>query len=160
MNDLQYSHFRSQCSSNSESPAWLKWILLPVLDFLVPSTALSSTMIHSQKLFLAGMFRYLPPLAPKHSEPCPFLSQCYLRYSISVISTVFPCKIGSSHLGINYLLEMPELHQPFEPLCPPCPSLQSSHNHLFPMWLHLWCNLYPTGVCESSLSPSFTENTT
>lgn len=94
------------------------------------------------------------------SEPCPFLSQCYLRYSISVISTVFPCKIGSSHLGINYLLEMPELHQPFEPLCPPCPSLQSSHNHLFPMWLHLWCNLYPTGVCESSLSPSFTENTT
>lgn len=75
-------HYASYNMTNSvASPALTLWaqpesseLLLPALDFLIPSSALSSTITHSETLFLAGMFCSLPPLGSRTLSELGFLN--------------------------------------------------------------------------------------
>lgn len=146
---LQYASYNM--TNSVASPILTLWaqpesseLLLPALDFLVPSLALSSTIMHSQTLFLGDLFYYPPPLGSQTPELVCLSFPSALEFLSLSYTPVVPAQLGGPHLRSNCRLEMLEIPELSEALCPPCLPPQSSHSHLLPVKLHQWCNLYAT----------------
>ena len=154
---LQHSQLWSQSHPDSLSPAWAKRTSPASPGF---PGSLPHPFFHHHAL--SDIVSWWPVLLSTSSGlPNSFWTCLSFPSALEVLSLSYtplvPAQVGGPHLRSNCRLEMFEIPELSEALCPPCLPPQSSHSHPLPMRLHLWCHLYAT-ESVSFLSPTFTEN--
>ena len=152
---LQYDQLCSQPRSDSLSPAWVKWTSPASPGF--PNSLLGPFFHHHA---LSDTVSWWPVLLSTSSGlPNSFWTCLSFPRALQVLSLSYtplvPAQVGGPRLRSSYWLEMLELPELSEALCPPP---QFSHRHLLLVRLRLWCSLYSTEPV-SFLSPIFTEST-
>ena len=141
---LQYDQLCSQSHSDSLSAAWVKWTSPASPGF--PNSLLGPFFHHHALSDTVSCWHVL--LSASSGLLNSFWTCLSFPSALEVLSLsytpVVPAQVGGPHLRSSYWLEMSEIPELSEALCPPCLPPQSSHSHLLPVKLHQWCNLYAT----------------
>ena len=138
---LQYDQLCSQSHSDSLSAAWVKWTSPASPGF--PNSLLGPFFHHHALSDTVSCWHVL--LSASSGLLNSFWTCLSFPSALEVLSLsytpVVPAQVGGPHLRSSYWLEMSEIPELSEALCP---LPQSSRIHLLPVRLHLWCHLYAT----------------